>query len=68
MNAIDYGKLSDRELLILTANTLNGLCAQVQRQNGRIGSLEKWRWGLAGGLGVLVIIMSIGVSVLGMVL
>ena len=41
---LELGKMSDRELLLLTASRVNALCAHVKRQNGRIGKLEhQWR-------------------------
>ena len=32
---------------------------RVDRTNGRVKSLEKWRWGLSGAISVLVFLFSI---------
>lgn len=41
--------LSDREILILTAERLGNLIEKVDVQNGRIGRLESWRLQIVGG-------------------
>jgi hypothetical protein len=41
--------LSDREILILTADRLGNLIEKVEIQNGRIGRLESWRLQILGG-------------------
>ena len=67
---IDLGKLSDRELLLLTATRVNALCEHVARQNGRLGKseerleiLEGWRNRTLGVLAVITAAISVAVSV-----
>ena len=49
--------LTDRELLILTAERLEKLTDKVGEQNGRIGKLESWRLQILGGGLVLMALM-----------
>lgn len=67
---IDLGKLSDRELLLLTATRVNALCIHVARQNGRLGKseerldlLEGWRNRTLGVLAVVTAAISVAISV-----
>lgn len=62
LNEIDLGQLSDRELLLLTAQHVNELATHVATQNGRIGKLEAWRNQAAGVLLILGVLLPIVVS------
>lgn len=62
MADLDLGELSDRELLLLTAQHVNELCGHVDRQNGRISKLEQWRNQAIGALAVLTVLVSAAVS------
>lgn len=64
MTAESVEHLSDREILILTAERLGSLTDRVGmltdkvgEQNGRIGKLESWRLQILGGVGVLLLLM-----------
>lgn len=59
MTKITLDHLSDRELLVLTAQGVNETRAQLTKQNGRIRKLEDWRNVLAGGLGLLAVLTPI---------
>ena len=43
MSSIDLGNMTDRELLLLTAQHVNELCTHAALQNGRLAKLEEWR-------------------------
>lgn len=44
--------------------TLERIEAQVLKTNGRVSSLEKWRWGITGGLIVVGGLGAVNVSLL----
>lgn len=62
MNDIDLGNLSDRELLLLTAQHVNELCGHVAALNNRTTKLEQWRSQAVGALAILAILVSAAVS------
>ncbi len=64
INHIDLETKTDRELLMLSVQTLNGLCTKVDKQNSRIKSLELWRAGLTAIIGFLGICIAIMVPVM----
>lgn len=51
--------LTEKELLVAIAVTLNAACAKIETQNGRIGKLEAWRSYIMGGLAVIGIAVGI---------
>lgn len=53
MSSIDLGNMTDRELLLLTAQHVNELCTHAAAQNGRIDKLEEWR-NQAIGVGIVL--------------
>ncbi len=56
---IDLAVKSDRELLILSVQTVNELCTHVKVQNGRIRKLEDWRNWMTGGMALLMVLVII---------
>jgi hypothetical protein len=61
MDAKELGAKTDRELLLLTVQRLGHvethlerLNDTVEKQNGRLSALEKWRWWLIGAGAVVV--------------
>ncbi len=57
MTAESIHHLSDREILILTAERLGTLTDKVSEQNGRISKLEAWRFQILGAGLALVALM-----------
>ena len=53
MHPVDLSGLTDRELLLLTAQHVNELCTHVGVQDGRVGKLEEWR-NQAVGVGIVL--------------
>lgn len=64
---------TDRELLLIIHQDVNqmkekiqgkdgkgGLCSQIEQQGNRISDLERSRWYLAGGLGLLLLLVGAG--------
>ena len=57
MEALKLGEMSDRELLICSCLLINQANGKLDRLNGRVRDLELWRWGLTGGLGVVIVVL-----------
>ena len=57
MTADSIDHLSDREILILTAERLGTLSDKVAEQNGRLSKLEGWRLQILGAGLALVALM-----------
>lgn len=67
----DLRDKSDHDLLIITAantedmkNDIHQIWRQFSLLNGRVRSLENWRAYIAGGLGVVGLVLAIVVKVL----
>lgn len=61
---IQLDHLTDRELLLLTANGVNEAKEQLKAQGGRLRALEDWRNIIVGGLTLLTaVVLAIGVPV-----
>lgn len=56
---IELETKSDRELLLLTVQTLNEVTERLDIQNGRLRSLELWRAGIVAVIGFLGFAVSI---------
>lgn len=52
---------TDREILVLLVDRVNAISVRIDRQNGRVDRLEGWRDKIVGGLGVLVLAITVGV-------
>lgn len=62
-------ELSDRELLILTAQRVNEICrhveiqdARIEMQNVRVRMLEDWRNLMVGAMGVITIVVPVATA------
>lgn len=60
---IELDSLSERELLILAVRGVNTACRQLHNQDKRIRRLEDWRNITAGGLGVVVVMITVLIAV-----
>ena len=61
---IELDNLTDRELLILAVRGVNTACRQTHNQDKRIRRLEDWRNITAGGLGVIILTITIIIAIL----
>ncbi len=61
--AIELDHLSDRELLVLVVNQVNGINDRLDKLNGRVRILEDWRNYILGGMALLSMSILIGVPV-----
>ncbi len=53
MTEIDLANKTDREILVLLVQCVNGVNERLDTQNGRVRKLEDWRNGIVGALGIL---------------
>lgn len=56
-----FAKLDQR--LTMQDSTLARIEEQAMKTNGRVSSLEKWRYGIAGGMAVLVTLAGWGLVI-----
>ena len=66
LNGEQLRQMTDHDLLIRVAERIEAVCvdvidtrAELRAQNGRVRSLENWRYLLAGGLTVLLFILGV---------
>jgi len=66
LNGEQLRQMTDHDLLIRVAERIEAVCVDVagtrhelQAQNGRLRSLENWRYLLAGGLTVLLFVLGV---------
>ncbi len=50
---------SDREMLLLTAQTLDNVCSKITNIDSRLVDLEKWRYLITGGMLVIIFIVGL---------
>jgi hypothetical protein len=46
---------------------VGGINLRLDKQNGRIGKLEKWQWKVAGGVGALAILVPLALKAMGII-